>query len=284
MSATIGFLGALVAIILWGTYFVPMKKVKDFDPFYYQLLMCNSIFLSSLVLAILLNAASISIFGFISGIMWTIGNVLSVFAVKYSGLAKSAPIWMSSVIMTSFFWGVIYFKEALNSISYGLAGILLLIIGIASISSITGGSNKSFDIKGAILAILAGITFGSQLVPFKFSGASPIQYILPMGFGILVGGWIICIFKRPKIEINTKIIVPGSSSGIMWEIANVGSFFAVANMGLAIGQPLTQMALFVSVLWGVLYFKEIRGRSKVFKLGISALLLFLGVILLSFAR
>ena len=282
MSATIGFLGALVAIILWGTYFVPMKKVKDFDPFYYQLLMCNSIFLSSLVLAILLNAASISIFGFISGIMWTIGNVLSVFAVKYSGLAKSAPIWMSSVIMTSFFWGVIYFKEALSSISYGLAGILLLIIGIASISSITGGSNKSFDIKGAIIAILAGITFGSQLVPFKFSGTSPIQYILPMGFGILVGGWAIYVFKRSRMD--TKIIVPGSFSGIMWEIANVGSFFAVANMGLAIGQPLTQMALFVSVLWGVLYFKEIRGRSKVFKMGISALLLFLGAILLSFAR
>ncbi|MCK4733358.1 MAG: hypothetical protein KAT65_12965 [Methanophagales archaeon] len=282
MSATIGFLGALVAIILWGTYFVPMKKVKDFDPFYYQLLMCNSIFLSSLVLAIFLNVAAISIFGFISGILWTIGNVLSVFAVKYSGLAKSASIWMSSVIMTSFFWGVIYFKEALSSISYGLAGILLLIIGIASISSITSGSNESFDIKGTILAILAGIIFGSQLVPFKFSSASPIQYILPMGFGILVGGWAIYVFKRSRMD--TKIIVPGSFSGIMWEIANVGSFFAVANMGLAIGQPLTQMALFVSVLWGVLYFKEIRGRSKVFKMGISALLLFLGAILLSFAR
>jgi len=136
MFEAVGFTGALLSIIFWGTYFVPMKKIKYFDPFYYQFLMCISIFLTGIFLSVLFHAMVISIYGIISGIIWTIGNTFSIFAVRYSGLAKSSPVWMSTVVLVSFAWGVIYFRENLN-LNYSIFGILLMIIGIFLISYIT---------------------------------------------------------------------------------------------------------------------------------------------------
>lgn len=283
MFEAVGFTGALLSIIFWGTYFVPMKKIKYFDPFYYQFLMCISIFLTGIFLSVLFHAMVISIYGIISGIIWTIGNTFSIFAVRYSGLAKSSPVWMSTVVLVSFAWGVIYFRENLN-LNYSIFGILLMIIGIFLISYITPVSNhfnKSYSIRGMIFAIIAGIIFGSQLVPLKLSKSAAISYIMPMSFGILIGGLMISLLKKPKIAKG--MVLSGSLSGIMWEIANIGSFFAVTNLGLAVGQPLTQMALFISVLWGILYFKEIRDKNKIFKLIAASILLFVGSILLSFA-
>jgi len=88
--------------------------------------------------------------------------------------------------------------------------------------------------------------------------------------------------KRPKV--NFAILPSGVLSGIAWNIGNFASFFAVLNLGISIGFPLTQMALFVSVIWGLLYFREISGRINIIKIVIASLILFLGAILLSISR
>ena len=86
------------------------------------------------------------------------------------------------------------------------------------------------------------------------------------------------LVKRPKIDI--KIILPGALSGVIWNIANFASFYAVLILGMTVGYPLTQMALFVSVLWGLLYFHEIKGRNKIIRLVTGSIVLFIGAILL----
>ena len=50
-------------------------------------------------------------------------------------------------------------------------------------------------------------------------------------------------------------------SGTLWNVGNVGSIYGIQDMGYAIAYPLMQTALFVGGLWGILAFKEIKGRA-----------------------
>lgn len=280
-STVIGFTAAIVSMLAWGSYFVPMKRIKEYDPFYFQLIMATSIFISSFIIAFVFQSLTFSILPIVSGILWSIGNIFSVLAVKKSGLSKTAPVWMGIGIFVAFLWGIIFLKESLSFLPMSIAGIVLLIIGIWLISQVEE-ARKTQSRQGILFAIIAGILFGSYLVPLKNSTLQPLQFLFPMSLGIMLGGIIVFAFKRTKV--NFAILPSGAFSGIIWNIGNFASFFAVLNLGISIGFPLTQMALFVSVLWGLLYFREIAGRKNIIKTIISSFVLFLGAILLSISK
>ena len=280
MDTGLGMISVLIAVICWGSYLVPMKRIQKYDPYFFQFVMCQSIFISSILISFFTKNLVFSYFGIISGILWATGNLFSIFAVQNSGLSKAAPIWMGTAIFMSFIWGLIFFKEILSP-STALVGIVILITGIFIISSITESKEKS-NFKEAFLSMVSGIFFGSQLVPLKMSGLEPMKFLFSMSMGILFAGTIIYLVKRKAFEI--KVITPGIISGFLWNIANLASFFAVFNLGISVGYPLTQMALFVSVLWGILYFKEISEKRKVVRLTYGSIILFVGSLLLAFSR
>jgi len=277
MSTTIGFATAIITILGLGSYLVPMKRVKDYDPFYFQVLMCITAFVFSVIFSLVRGTFVFSALAFLSGFLWAGGNILSVLAVGRTGLARAAPIWMGGVIIVSFLWGMLFFREELSSIPASIIGIIALIAGIVLVSSTIGGE-KASSFKGIVLALAAGAVFGSYLVPFKLSGLEPASFLFPMSLGILAGGLIISLIKRPKIDF--KIILPGALSGLIWNIANFASFYTVLILGMSVGYPQTQRALFVSVLWGLLCFHEIEGRQKIIRLVAGGVILFIGAILL----
>lgn len=280
-SSLIGFITAITSMFAWGSYFVPMKRIKEYDPFYFQLVMATAILISSFFIALVFQSLTFSMLPIVSGILWSMGNIFSVLAVKKSGLSKAAPVWMGTGIFVAFFWGIIFFKESLSFLPISIVGIVLLVIGVGLISQV-GEERKNTTRQGLIFAILAGILFGSYLVPLKNSTLQPLQYLFPMSLGIMLGGIIVFALKRSKV--NFAILPSGTLSGMIWNIGNFASFFAVLNLGISIGFPLTQMALFVSVLWGLLYFREITGRKNITKIVIASLVLFLGAILLSISK
>ena len=46
-SAGIGFIAAMVAVLSFGSNFVPVKKVQTGDGVFFQWVMCNAIFVTS---------------------------------------------------------------------------------------------------------------------------------------------------------------------------------------------------------------------------------------------
>ncbi len=281
MPLFVGYIAAIACMLGWGSYFVPMKRVKNYDPIYYQTVMCVGIFLLSIVLTFFTRQFTFSYWAILSGILWASGNVLSILAIKRSHLAIAAPVWMGVAIFISFLWGVFFFRETIHFMFLSVTGIILLIVGIIAISQV-GNERGSSDIKGIMFAALAGLLFGSYLVPFKLVNVSALTFSFSMSLGIIITGVVLFFLTKPKI--NMAIVLPGMASGIIWNIANIISFFAVGILGIAIGFPLTQMALFVSVLWGVLYFHEIKGRPKIIQLFITAIILFAGALSLSFSK
>ncbi len=129
-----------------------------------------------------------------------------------------------------------------------------------------------------LLAVLAGMVFGIYLVPLKLSKLSSQEFLLSMTLGIFLSTFMIWLLLGRKVQQD--IVLPGILSGIIWNAANFSSFYAILNLGLAIGFPLTQTSLFVSILWGLIYFREIKERSHILKVLIGGAILFLGAFLL----
>ncbi len=281
MSLPLGYLGVLAAVLAFGTYLVPMRQREGYDSFYYQWVMCNAIFVFSLLVAAVLGELAVSPYGVATGLLWTGGNILSITAVRRTGLAAASPVWMSLVVLSAFAWGVLFFGETLSSALSAVAGVALLIAGITGISRVRRRGGP-VDPLGIAYAVLAGVTFGSMMVPFKLSGLAPQRYILSIGVGVLLGGWLLFTAARPRLSHG--VAGAGTASAAMWMAGNLGSLAAVDTLGLTVGQPLTQTALFISVLWGILYFREIRRRRSIIVVAVSAAVLFLGSLLLSLGR
>lgn len=282
MLETAGLLFALVSIICWGTNFVPLKMARRPNLLQFQALMSVGIFALSVAAMLLLNFPfTLTLFGLVSGILWAVGNYLSVKAVSMSGLAKTAPIWMGMVILFSFAFGIIFFQEEVSFLLMGILGIVALLVGINVVAA-SGGEKVKGAIKGVIFAALAGLLFGFYLIPLKISGLQPGEFIFSMSLGILAASWAIFFIRRGPLNFTN--VKAGLASGAIWNVANISSLFAISSLGLAIGFPITQLALLVAVGWGIFYFKEIRKRSSLVKIILGAVLLVIGAFLLAFSK
>lgn len=144
------------------------------------------------------------------------------------------------------------------------------------------GEGKAQNLKrGLMLSAGAGILFGSQLVPFRLASLSPQNFFFPMSLGIVLFGIVFFLSKRRALKNDA--IFSGILGGVIWNIGNLLSIIAVSLIGLAKGFPLTQTAVLIAVLWGLLYFKEVTALKNIIKVLVGAFILLAGVILLSLA-
>ena len=132
------------------------------------------------------------------------------------------------------------------------------------------------------MAALSGLGFSVYIIPIKFISLTPQEFLFSTALGILICSSVVYILKRFKTQKN--LIIPGLISGLIWNIANFSTYFVMINLGLAIGLSLTRLSLFVSLLWGVFYFKEISGRRKITRLVIGAIIIFIGAMMLLLSR
>lgn len=281
-NVVVGYLAAFITIIGWGSQVVPMKRVKNYyDPVWYQIIVCFVVFTSGLLLSFFTHSFVFTFLGVISGSLWVFASLFVIMSLRHADVSVAFPVWAGISIVISFLWGLFFFGEKMHDPLLGIIGIVLLLIGIIFVSSI-GKKSGSTRSAGIIYAIIAGIILGSYFVPIKIGNISPIATLFPMSVGILIGGLLLLVFRQPTFE--ARIILPAFASGMMWNVANFASFFVIANLGLAIGYPLTQTCLLVSVLWGFFYFHEMKQRHAMVKLFLAASILFLGSIVLTSAK
>ncbi|XP_074722698.1 transmembrane protein 144 isoform X2 [Strix uralensis] len=200
----IGFTSSTVAILLFGTNFVPVKK---FDTgMFFQWILCASIWIVSLVVNLIQNCPRFWPLAMVGGFVWATGNVTVVPIVKTIGLALGLLIWASFNLLTGwassrFGWFGIDPEEVsrpiLNYIGAGLSllsAVIFLFIKTEVQSSSTSlertpllresSINVSEDTSddswvnrlspakkrliGCSLAVVAGILYGSSFVPVLY--------------------------------------------------------------------------------------------------------------------
>jgi glucose uptake protein len=277
-----GYLAALFSALMWGSNNVPVKKSTGYDSYYFGFLMSLGIFLVGLIISIVNQSFVFTWWGIFTGFIWSIGNILTIYAIRYIGLARSMPVLQGVIIPVSFFSGLVFFSERVNN--FWLA-IISLILFAAGGYFLTAGEADEKPVKiklGLFLSIVAGLIFGLYGVPFGLSGVAARDFIFSVSLGILLTSTSIYLvkFTKPKREY----VLPAMTAGGMWNLGNFSSFFAISSLGLTLGYPLTQLAMFVNILWGVVYFKEIKSRKAITKIVLGSVLLFAGAILLSLSK
>ena len=186
----------------------------------------------------------------------------------------------SLVILSSFLWGALVFRELTSGIITGFIGIAFIILGVITVSSTSNTQSKNTK-KGLLAAILAGLIFGSQLVPIKVGNVSTQDFFFPVCFGIFITGLLIS--QVMKVKFKKEAVKESLLSGLIWNIGNLLSLIALSIIGLSKMGPISQSAILVAVFWGLCYFKEITQRKQVIRILAGAVILLAGVVILGLA-
>lgn len=280
MVEILGVLLSVLAACFFGTYLVPLKKIKNADLYHYQFLVGISAIVINILAVIFLGVGfQVNVPGIITGVMWTIGNLLAANALKYVGVSK-IPIANGTIILVSFFLGLLILQETFQSVILALVGLLILLLGLPLVA-VRGDDNKDLA-KGIMLLVSGGFVWGTMFaIPLLYK-IEVNSIILSMGLGIFLSGLFLFVIRRREIE--TKTIYNSLLSGAIWAVGNIFSIIALGLIGLALTGPLTQLVILVNIGWGLFYFKEIKSSGKMVKIIIGGIMLVLGTMLLALSK
>lgn len=277
----LGFLAAIGAALAWGSYMVPFKKSRSTNLIQFQALIAVGIGFSGLLISLILGyPLSLNIYGLVSGVMWAVANSIALTAITNLGLSRAIPLMGSLVVVISFLWGALVFGELSSGIMMGTGGVLLIIAGVMVVSATE--DTKSQNVKrGLVSGILAGLIWGSQLVPMKVGSVATRDFFFAVCLGIFITGLLIFAYRRRRF--TTEAIGMSLFSGVMWNIGNLLSLVALSAIGLSKSGPTSQLSILIAVIWGLFYFKEVTRLKAKLQVLTGALILLTGVIVLGLA-
>nr|XP_009675437.1 PREDICTED: transmembrane protein 144 isoform X2 [Struthio camelus australis] len=310
---TIGFTSSTVAVLLFGTNFVPVKKFDTGDGMFFQWILCASIWIVSLVVNLIQNCPRFWPLAMVGGFVWATGWASSRFGwfgidpeevsrpiLNYIGAGLSL---LSAVIF-------LFVKTEVQSSSASLESTPLL-----RESSINVSANNSDDswvnrlsparkrVIGCSLAVVAGILYGSSFVPVLYikdhgrrngtiyTGASQfdLDYVFAHFSGIFLTSTIYfliyCAIRKNKPDVYPQAILPGFVSGVLWAIANCCWFVANHYLSAVVSFPIiTAGPGLVAAMWGVLVFKEIKGLQNYVLLTVAFCIILAGSLSTAFSK
>lgn len=68
------------------------------------------------------------------------------------------------------------------------------------------------------------------------------------------------------------------AAGTLWNIGNISAILATLPPLASVGYSLTQAAMLVACVWGIVVFKEIQGRRNIMVFGFGAFVTMTGLI------
>src|ERR1700732_1705552 len=151
--------------------------------------------------------------------------------------------------------------------------------------------------KLQLLGILSGFTAGAWLgaaeAPTKLVsiGISPMVISLIMVIGVLLARWSLPALilgtssVRADVRRTPHLVIWALLAGCLWAVANTMTIFAIRDIGLSIAFPLWNSNSLLGILWGVIFFKELRDAGWRRWLGVlgGALVMCVGATLLAIA-
>lgn len=150
-SSAVGFVGAGVAIVMFGSNFVPVKKIVTGDGMFFQWIVCLGIWLVGLVVH-LYNGAQRKFFplAMAGGAIWCTGNICVVPIIKTVGLALGLLIWCLVNLLSGWATGRfgtfgLICKQPVRKSALNYAGVVcaMISLGIFIFVKNEGPSNES---------------------------------------------------------------------------------------------------------------------------------------------
>lgn len=288
----IGYLYAIVTILLFGSWPVPTKTLK-IDPRVQAFFLTLGMVATGIVIFIISGMQSaplaLQVLPFFAGILWSIGITLGFIGIKELGITRALGIWIPVNIIVGSLWGLLYFQEAkklpADKLFLSLLGIgLLIAAALAIISSIKTQKVSGNTKLGILCSVGLGLFHGSVLVPLNASSLPFSVTLLPFTMGMVVFTSALALVKKLNLRKDPISISRMISGGLILGTGNLAALLTIKSLGYANGFALTQLAIIINTLWGILVFKEVSSIRGKILICIGIIIALIGALILNSAR
>jgi drug/metabolite transporter (DMT)-like permease len=285
----LGVICGLSAAVWLGSAEAPTKLVTDgFSPFLISMGMVMGAFVARWTLPTLLKGTAfmfddlfdkphLIVWAVLAGMLWAVGNTLTIFAVRNVGLSIAFPLWNTNSLV-GLLWGWLLFKELRGSrpkdrakVLGGAAAIVFgaALLAVATAERASGSSSRA--IIGIVAALCAGVLFGTMYIPYRkayISGMNPLSFVTVFTFGelgtILILGWKFYgggAALAGALEGARSMLFWPFLGGFCWVIGDLFQQYAAKYLGIGRGVPLSNTNQLWGLAWGALVFTELSGLA-----------------------
>jgi len=282
----LGILSGFTAGAWLGAAEAPTKLVAvGISPVVISLIMVIGVFLARWSLpALILGTSSIYadvrraphliIWAVLAGCIWAVANTLTIFAIRDVGLSIAFPLWNSNSLL-GILWGFVFFNE-LRQAGWRrwagvLGGALVMCVGAAILAVASAGQGPAaHSMRGVWAALGAGILWGTMYIPYRkayLTGMNPLSFVTFFTFGELgmmgslaVGYTGVGPLWHQLLSAR-EVLFWLMLGGFIWVIGDMFQQYAAKYVGISRGIPLSNSNQLWGLLWGVLVFGELHGRS-----------------------
>src|ERR1700674_200238 len=282
----LGVLSGFTAGAWLGAAEAPTKLVTiGLSPMVISLIMVVGVFLARWsVPALILGTSSVRadvrraphliIWALLAGCLWAVANTLTIYAIRDIGLSIAFPLWNSNSLL-GILWGFLFFNEVPQAgwrRSAGVLGGALVMCAGATLLAIasSGRGPESHSPHGVWAALGAGILWGTMYIPYRkayLTGMNPLSFITFFSFGELGMMTVLSVSSLGFAPLWQELLSARSVifwlmlGGFVWVIGDVFQQYAAKYVGISRGIPLSNSNQLWGLLWGILVFGELHGRS-----------------------
>jgi drug/metabolite transporter (DMT)-like permease len=306
----LGILSGFAAGAWLGAAEAPTKLVSiGISPMVISLIMVLGVFLARWSLpALILGTSSVRadvrraphlvIWALLAGCLWAVANTLTIFAIRDIGLSIAFPLWNSNSLL-GILWGFLFFNE-LRQAGWKrragvLGGALVMCAGAAVLAAASSGRGpEAHSVRGVWAALGAGVLWGTMYIPYRkayLTGMNPLSFVTFFSFGELGMMSILSVSSMGLNPLWQELLSARSVvfwlmlGGFVWVIGDVFQQYAAKYVGISRGIPLSNSNQLWGLLWGILVFGELHGRSSSVYVEVigGSLLMMLGVAAIAFS-
>jgi drug/metabolite transporter (DMT)-like permease len=220
------------------------------------------------------RAPHLIIWAVLGGCLWAVANTMTIFAIRDVGLSIAFPLWNSNSLL-GILWGFLFFNE-LRQAGWRrwlgvIGGALVMCVG-ASLLAIASSSEgpAAHSMRGVWAALGAGVLWGTMYIPYRkayLTGMNPLSFITFFTFGELgmMSALAISYLGVTPLLHELKgardVLFWLMLGGFIWVIGDLFQQYAAKYVGISRGIPLSNTNQFWGLLWGILVFGELHGRT-----------------------
>jgi drug/metabolite transporter (DMT)-like permease len=210
----------------------------------------------------------------LAGMLWSVANTLTVFAIRSVGLSIAFPLWNTNSIV-GLFWGWLLFRELRGAAGRErakvLGGVAAIIVGacmLAYATTANAGASAANDAAplGILAALGAGLLWGTMYIPYRkayISGMNPLSFVTVFTFGELGTVFVLAVvFDGGVSSVFTSLVNARPAlfwlflGGFCWVIGDLFQQYAAKYIGIGRGIPLSNTNQLWGLAWGALVFGE----------------------------
>ncbi len=125
---------------------------------------------------------------------------------------------------------------------------------------------RALQLVGVASGFTAGAWLGAAEAPTKMVtlGIPPVVISLAMVLGVLLARWSLPALLRGSAGVAADVrqaphlVVWAVLAGCLWAVANTLTIFAIRDIGLSIAFPLWNSNSLLGIVWGCVFFNELR--------------------------